>query len=207
MSNIIYRPLKLFPVRETMYRGRSKFKTVFARTLRELAYEIGKLGAEAGVLEIDVPAEHFKRDGMPYLNAVYGPRVVLSCDSDYGPLRYPCDTYDNWKDNVRAIALSLQNLRAVDRYGVTRRGEQYTGWKALPSSTAPTMTTEYAAGVLSALSPYTDDMIIAEKKSAREAVRAARSKTHPDRQNGSRADWDAVDAAASILSSHHGVSL
>jgi hypothetical protein len=30
-----------------------------------------------------------------------------------------------------------QALRKVDRYGVTKRGEQYTGWRALPASTDP----------------------------------------------------------------------
>lgn len=31
----------------------------------------------------------------------------------------------------------MQALRAVDRYGVSKRGEQYTGWKAIPMSTDP----------------------------------------------------------------------
>lgn len=39
--------------------------------------------------------------------------------------------YDDWRDNLRAVALSLEALRAVDRYGVSRRGEQYRGWQAL----------------------------------------------------------------------------
>ena len=34
--------------------------------------------------------------------------------------------------NLRAIALALAALRAVERYGVTRRQEQYKGWAELP---------------------------------------------------------------------------
>lgn len=48
-------------------------------------------------------------------------------------LSYPCDSCDNWQHNVRSIALALQALRAVDRYGVTRRAEQYRGWGKLPA--------------------------------------------------------------------------
>ena len=34
-----------------------------------------------------------------------------------------------------AIALTLQSLRAIARYGVTtEKGEQYTGWLQLPAS-------------------------------------------------------------------------
>jgi hypothetical protein len=37
--------------------------------------------------------------------------------------------------NARAIALGLEALRKVDRYRITKRGEQYTGWSALPPAT------------------------------------------------------------------------
>lgn len=36
---------------------------------------------------------------------------------------------------TRAVVLSLAALRAVDRYGVTGRGEQYKGFKALKRRT------------------------------------------------------------------------
>lgn len=42
-----------------------------------------------------------------------------------GHLSYPCDTFTTLQDNLRVIALALEALRMVDRYGVTRRGEQY----------------------------------------------------------------------------------
>lgn len=39
-----------------------------------------------------------------------------------------------WQANIRAIAKTLEHLRDLDRWGVTKRGEQYTGWKALPAT-------------------------------------------------------------------------
>ncbi len=65
----------------------------------------------------------------------------------HGPLRYATDAHERqyaglgmegWQADVGAIALALTALRAVDRYGVSRRGEQYTGWRALPATSGVT---------------------------------------------------------------------
>jgi hypothetical protein len=70
------------------------------------------------------------------------PGVIVSFTSKvWGPMRFATDMHDvkyagdppGWQANVRAVALTLGALRAIDRWGVTRRGEQYTGFKALPS--------------------------------------------------------------------------
>jgi hypothetical protein len=48
-----------------------------------------------------------------------------------GPSRAP------WRDNLRAIALGLEALRAVNRYGITRGiGEQYAGFLQLTTGVA-----------------------------------------------------------------------
>src|SRR5947208_1880483 len=84
-------------------------------------------GDQFAVTESDI-----RLDGRPRARAVAShPGVVLAFDSRHGPLKYAVDTFDRWQDNLRAIALGLEHLRAVDRYGVTRRGEQYTGWRQI----------------------------------------------------------------------------
>lgn len=45
-------------------------------------------------------------------------------------LVYATDACEDWRHNVRSIALGLEALRAVDRYGITRKGEQYAGFRA-----------------------------------------------------------------------------
>ena len=45
-------------------------------------------------------------------------------------LVYATDCCDFWQHNLRSIALGLEALRAVDRYGISRRGEQYAGFRA-----------------------------------------------------------------------------
>lgn len=51
-------------------------------------------------------------------------------------LIYATDACEDWRHNVRSIALGLEALRAVDRFGISRRGEQYAGFRAaLPAGT------------------------------------------------------------------------
>ncbi len=94
------------------------------------------------MLQIDIREQALRLDGGLRANArpVDFPGVRISFESKHGPLTYATDTHEFWQHNVRGIALGLQALRAVDRYGVTKRGEQYTGWKALPAGQAPLRT-------------------------------------------------------------------
>lgn len=57
--------------------------------------------------------------------------VALQAALDPGRrLVYATDACAFWQHNVRSIALGLEALRAVDRYGISRRGEQYAGYRA-----------------------------------------------------------------------------
>lgn len=206
---ITYRPLTLWTWPKTEYRTRSPFRQSFSDSLARLRFEVGKLAANGNaVLQIDVAPEQFRRDGQVYANAIWhSPRVVLTLDSKYGPLTFPCDRFDHWHDNVRALALGLEALRKVDRYGITRRGEQFTGWRALPSFTAPSMSADAAASVLASNSSFEPDDVLQDTEAAKIAIREARAATHPDVNDGARDDWDYVETARAVLSSHHGVSL
>ena len=105
----------------------------WGKTTKLLERELDNLGARNILLQMQVTKRDCRNDGWIRSDArPSGPGVILTFDSDFGPLTYPCDTYEDWKANVRAIALSLEALRAVNRHGVTRRGEQYTGFNQLP---------------------------------------------------------------------------
>lgn len=49
-------------------------------------------------------------------------------------LVYATDTCGFWQHNVRSIGLGLEALRAVDRYGISKRGQQYAGFRAALTS-------------------------------------------------------------------------
>jgi len=171
-----FRPITLWPGAETRERKSAAFSAAWQSTLELLKRELRMLDARRVVVEIAMHEGQIRRDGYPYSNArATHPGVILSFESKYGPLRYPCDTYTRWEDNLRAIALALEALRAVDRYGVTRRAEQYAGWKALPAGGG---------------SAERGRELIRQHG----GVRAALLATHPD-QGGTVEDFAAVQAA------------
>lgn len=64
-------------------------------------------------LQIALREQDFRVDGL--LRAAARPEhpgVVLAIDSQHGPLSYPCDKFTLWRDNLRAIVLGLEALRA-----------------------------------------------------------------------------------------------
>jgi hypothetical protein len=93
------------------------------------------LQARQIVLQLAVAEADLRIDGLPRASArPEHPGVILAFDSKFGPLQYATDDFTTWQDNLRAVALSMEALRRVDRYGVSKRGEQYTGWRALPQT-------------------------------------------------------------------------
>jgi hypothetical protein len=177
------RPLGLWtgPVARSRYR--SRFRATWPATLELLERETAALGASLVVLQVDASESEIRRDGMLRANARVGfPGVRVSFESRHGPLTYATDRYDHWQDNVRAVALSLEALRAVDRYGVSGSGEQYRGWTALNAEPHTRMTVEQAAGFIAAHAGngYVPAEVLAVPEVRSSAFRAAARALHPD---------------------------
>lgn len=138
MTTFQFRPLLLWDRPETDPRSSSaRFRAFWDDTVLMLRTEAEHLGAQAIAVQVDADESQIRRDGMLRSAARVGhPGVKVAFDSDFGPLTYATDQYDHWKANVRAIALGLQALRAVDRYGISKSGEQYRGYAAITSSKA-----------------------------------------------------------------------
>lgn len=190
-----FRPIDEWPGEPTPHgkRQKSQFSAPWSKTIDLLDRELGFLKATSVVIQADVSANEIRLDGMLYANSrPRSPRVVLSFDSKHGPLSYPCDRYTDWQANVRAIALALEALRAVDRYGVTRRAEQYKGWEKLP---APATNGQAAIKILAQFSGLPPADV---QRSPEAAYRAAVSKTHPD-TGGLADDFKAVQEAWEAL--------
>jgi hypothetical protein len=193
-------------------RSRSQFKTIESRVLAHVERELKHLDGRQVVFRLQVREQDIRQDGMLRANArPSDPGVILEFTArrlkDSPRLLYRCDTFRNWWDNLSAIARALEALRMVDRYGVTPTGEQYAGFKALPSPTAATMPTEAAAAIIADVAGRSSYDVLQSVEVARDAVRIARSRSHPDRGAEQRGDFTTVEAARSVLSSHHGVSL
>jgi len=201
-----FRPLTdwLGPRTETRKEGR--FKARWYQTLNLLKYELDKLDASRIVIQIEDPLamKAMRKDG----SFVKGgdnkftpskPGVILSFESPKGNISMPCDAYDYWEDNIRAIALALEALRAVDRYGVTRGNEQYRGWAKLeaPGAKNGKMDRDAAIRFLNGLigAPMGPAMT---KEGIADVCRILRIKHHPDR-GGSHETFVTIGEAERVL--------
>lgn len=159
-----------------------QFRAKWTDTVKLLTREVGILGGKIVAVQIDVTDGQIRRDGMLYASArAASPAVKVSFDSRHGALTYATDEFDHWQANVRAIALSLEALRAVDRYGVSHSGEQYRGWAQLTSGSAEETLTRPEAARLLADAAGVDPASLVSEASIKAAFRAAAQLAHPDR--------------------------
>jgi hypothetical protein len=114
-------------------RKHAPFRAAYASTLDLLETELKHLKATDILIQAHLKREDIRNDGWPRSAARPSqPGVIVTFMGSSGQMSFPCDRFNGWEDNLRAIALSLQALRMVDRYGVTRNNEQYRGFAALP---------------------------------------------------------------------------
>ncbi|WP_243063223.1 hypothetical protein [Humibacter sp. RRB41] len=152
-------------------------------TLELLDRELRMLGATNQVMLVAISPADFRLDGKPRAQAkAEHSGVILSFTTKLGDLSYPCDTFTTWTDNLRAIALALEALRKVDRYGVTSHGEQYRGFLALEATAIPGgfATTDDALAFLGKFIGlgHAEMRLIAGAPSR--ALRRAQREAHPD---------------------------
>lgn len=222
MSTYTVRPLSdrtwLRPAHE---RVTTRFSAKWAETEQLLLDEVDRLDGRDLVIEVDLREQDLRLDGTIRANAreAETPAVVVAFESRrHGPMLYRCDTFEapyswqgpHWQHNVRAIALTLQSLRAVDRYGATETGQQYAGFKALPAGRAMPashMTRTAAAEVLERIAIGDEGPARARTLAAMandpavvvQIWKEARKVAHPDRRGGDHTVWDQVEQAARVL--------
>lgn len=200
-KSFVFRPLVAFPRSTTFQRRESRFSADVSQTLTLLNFELDKIKAQNAVVQVGKTADDFRNDGTPRTKYV-APPVVLSFEREGKAISMPCDTFLDWRDNLRAIALSLEALRAVDRYGVTQSGEQYRGWEAL-SAPQPTESEEFldrdeAAKWLKEFSGISWVVIFNNPTERERAYRIAARKLHPD-AGGDAAQFRKLQIAKKIL--------
>lgn len=190
MLDATFRPLGEWPGQPTASYARqgSRFRSTYKQTLDLLESELGAIDAKDVVIQIALSSRDIRNDGWPRSGARPGqPGVVLSFVRGKEALQFACDTFDDWEANLRAIGKTLEALRAVDRYGATKGGEQYRGWAQLPPGEgyrppdAPAMTRETAAAFLAEHSGITAQAILMDGAVRDIARMRATQKLHPDR--------------------------
>lgn len=133
---IVTRPLLTWPteMRTPGQRKQDPFTAPWPTTQDLLQREARLIGGREVVIQLALSESEIRRDGWPYARAhTRHPGVtVVVPDSTHGRLSWSTDRYDRWQGNVRAVALSMEALRAADRHGVMQ-GRQYAGFRELGS--------------------------------------------------------------------------
>jgi hypothetical protein len=178
------------------------FRASYAKTLDLLENELRCLAAVDITIEAGFALDQIRNDGWPRSSQRPAhPAARLSFRSRGNSIAFPCDTYASIDDNLRAIALTLQALRAIDRYGVSQGAEQYKGWLALPApAPADEMSRDQAIAFLSLHSGLSGLEIGRDEESVRKAYRKAALDLHPDAgRDGTDAGFARLQLAMQIL--------
>lgn len=107
------------------------FKVDFDQSVRDLAMELERLGATSGYLTTD---HELRVNGTPRRDRPpRTPGVALYFTRNGKELCIPCDRFSNIRANIRAIGLTLESIRRMERYGTSQMVEAaFRGFEALP---------------------------------------------------------------------------
>lgn len=156
-----WHPLPDWPHPRTEKPRASQFRTSWAQSLVKLETEIGRSGGSDVEIGIVATPDQLTYGGFPRANLkVLYRGVEVSFERDGRRLAFRTDAYPYLHDNIHAIALTLEALRAVERYGATS-GEQWSGFAALraggPDPERGRVLVERASGIAAALKAHHPD--------------------------------------------------
>lgn len=212
--SIQFKPLLAWPRAHTKTRKGGRFDSTYAQTLDLLERELVAISARHAVIQMAITAGDIRRDGFPRATARPShPGIIVSFELQTHQnnvwttqaTSMPCDTFHNWQDNLRGIALSLEALRKIDRYGVTQTGEQYRGFAALPPATNTDFERDFASELeaavwLNGVVKMEMDVDLMGNKSARKkAYQIAARILHPDSKDGNAAGFRLLQKAKTTL--------
>jgi hypothetical protein len=110
----------------------SRFFHGFSAALSSLREELRMLGAANVIITSDLPV---RRDGLPYAEGRRGtdPGIAVWFVHEGSERVIACDRYASIADNLRAIALSINALRGLARWGASDMvSRAFQGFNALP---------------------------------------------------------------------------
>jgi hypothetical protein len=114
-------------------RKSSRFGAIpFGRIRDELFAELQRLPAHRVTLSTNIP---LRNDGLPYANRTESddPGAAVYFSWRGKPFVIACDSYMRTWENVRAVAKTIEAMRAIERHGATQLLERaVSGFSALP---------------------------------------------------------------------------
>lgn len=117
----------------------SSYKSLSPLTIADaragLLAELDRFSARDTVISSNVP---LRQDGLPMSGrrAPEDPGVAVYFKRGTRSVAIACDQYRRAADNMRAVAVTIESLRRIDRHGSSNLFEQaFSGFDALPAST------------------------------------------------------------------------
>lgn len=183
-----------------IYRENARFDTSFARARDAVVREVEMMTGthrwgDAGIVISTNIA--LRRDGLPLANQKEpnDPGVAVYFKRNSVEMCFPCDRWTTVKDNMQAIAKTIEALRGIERWGsADLQNAAYKGFEALP---APATKRPWYQ-VFGVEKSTSDDYV-------RACYRHERSRTHPDR-GGSTKAFNEVTAAWSEFCKERGIN-
>lgn len=173
---------KGWPVTATYSRGTPKFKTTLPAALANLETQIRLMGGSDLVLSSNYTLGASNPEE---------PGVVAYFKWNKLDMAIPCDRWLRIEANVQAIALTVEAMRGMERWGAKHMiTAMFSGFKALPASTSGINPRE-VLGLVGVAELTADIITQAYKQRAKVA--------HPDVPGGSAEKWAQLREAHDLL--------
>lgn len=167
------------------YREYARFKSTVGKELIRVRNEVRLLGGSGLIISSNL---ELRLDGEPKASSRVptDPGVAVYFNLRKLPMCFACDRWNKVEDNVRAITLTIEALRGIERWGSGQMVRQaFTGFTALPAPEQPFQ-------VLGVRAAATEDEIMS-------AYRGLISKHHPDKPGGDHDTMVRLNAARDAM--------
>jgi hypothetical protein len=156
-------------------RKSAAFKVDMSKALDHLYNELDLIKAKGVVVSSNMQV---RLDGrlLSKQNQIGDPGVAVYFSLNGQQQCIPCDKWDSVKDNIRAVGLTVEALRGLERWGAKEMVDAaFAGFKALPESVIVTPNTKRPWHEVLEVSPT------ASQETIRAAYRSLLHKYHPDK--------------------------
>jgi hypothetical protein len=168
---------------KAIHKDAQRISTNWSKAFEKLRYELARIKATEVVIEAGYKASQVRADGWPYSSAKpeHGQVRVSFKKAGTLAMAFLCGGWREVEQNVYMIALTLERLRAIERYGCVQSEEQYRGWARLPAGNTIAMgewaTAEDALRWLASVAGFAATVSLRDLD---QVYRAASRKAHPD---------------------------
>lgn len=116
-------------------RRTSQFKATTDKARTQLLNEVARMGGTLPIISSNVP---LRADGqMRADREPVDPGVAIYFQRAGKSLVFACDTFDMVRENLRALALTINALRGIERWGASQMMERaFSGFKQLEAENA-----------------------------------------------------------------------